>query len=267
MEDKLKLNLDYVPSMLDRDNDFWMIICGPERAGKSTLGKQIAYYLDPTFNHERIGGSSENYIQVVLKEKGKRKAFLWDEAGMGGDAIGFASKENKMMRSFAEIVGYKNHIHILCLPSFYKLSSYFAVDRSAHLIQVVGKPFRKEDGTPDFLKGKFRAWGRRKKNLMYTNYKKRGKLFSEFRDYAGKFNDFSPINEAAYMQKKEELLMQFLPKEKKKEKIDDTELIKELLRRGKSVKEIQSIVNKSHVWIYEQRKRLNLEEEETAGVD
>jgi len=75
----LKSNLDYLEKSLHNDYDLFIAIDGRERFGKSTLGGQIAYYLDPTYNLDRCVFTADQFVDAVANAK-PYQAIVFDEA-------------------------------------------------------------------------------------------------------------------------------------------------------------------------------------------
>jgi len=131
----LKSNLDLLSQSLKKDYDFFIVIDGRERFGKSTLASQIAYYLDPTYNLDRCVFTADQFAEAVEKAE-KFQAIVFDEAhGYLGSRSSMSSFNKKLVKIMTEM-GSKNLIVILCLPNFFELDKYPAIWRSSCLLHV-----------------------------------------------------------------------------------------------------------------------------------
>jgi hypothetical protein len=184
MEDRLKLNLDdkVIPALQQKDKDILLIIDGHEGVGKSYLGFQIARYIDPTFNLNRVVFNAEDFRQAILKAK-KGQVVIYDEAFTGLSARSSLSGVNKVLVSLMMQMRQKNLCVILILPTLFLLDKYAGIFRSKALIHVF-----EVKGT----RGYFRVYNQKLKKLLYLfgsktyNYapkigQGKKKLFTRFR--------------------------------------------------------------------------------------
>ena len=76
----------------------WYACVGDGGTGKTTLGKNICYFFDPTFDNSRIQTTARGIVQQLNKFQkiGSMKALLFDEPD---ESVHFASKEGKLLRS------------------------------------------------------------------------------------------------------------------------------------------------------------------------
>jgi len=183
----LKSNLDLLSQSLKKDYDFFIVIDGRERFGKSTLASQIAYYLDPTYNLDRCVFTADQFAEAVEKAK-KFQAIVFDEAhGYLGSRSSMSSFNKKLVKIMTEM-GSKNLIVILCLPNFFELDKYPAIWRSSCLLHV-------------HQRGRFCFYNYKKKQDLYL----KGKRFYAYNvsaNFHGCFIKFFPLDKEEYENKK-----------------------------------------------------------------
>jgi hypothetical protein len=170
-----------------------------EGSGKSGLGMTSCYYVDKTFNIDRIVFTPNQFMEAVDKAT-VGQAILWDEFVTGGMSTDFMSEIQKALVMKMTMIRKKRLFIFWVMPYFFIVGRYFAVARSRFLLHAY---------TPDGIsRGTFKTWNYDRKRLMYFRGRK------EF-DYCvepyskGTFADFfstypGVINEEAYDNKKEE---------------------------------------------------------------
>jgi len=84
MDARLKKRMDegVIPDLATKDKDCFIAVDGNEGSGKSTLALQIAKYVDPTFNLNRVVFDAETFKEAIFKAK-KGEAIVFDEAFTG----------------------------------------------------------------------------------------------------------------------------------------------------------------------------------------
>jgi len=184
----LKQNMDYLKKSLKNDYDFFVVIDGRERFGKSTLAAQLAHYLDPTYNLDRCVFTADQFSDAVEKAE-KYQAIVFDEAhGYLGSRQSMSSFNKKLIKIMSEM-GSKNLIVIIVLPNFFELDKYPAIHRSSCLINV-----------------------HKRAGFMFFNYKKKkdlylkGKRFYAYNvsaNFHGAFVKHFPLDKEAYQAKKD----------------------------------------------------------------
>lgn len=123
--------------VLRNDRDFVCVIDGEEGSGKSVLAQQLAAYIDPTFNIDRIVFNSDDFIKVIKDPKTKPgSAIVLDEAFSAANNRASLSEVNRSMIGVATEMRQKNLIVFMLLPSFFDLDKYFALWRCRALFHV-----------------------------------------------------------------------------------------------------------------------------------
>jgi len=183
----LKSNLDLLAKSLKKDYDFFVIVDGRERFGKSTLAAQIAYYLDPTYNLDRCVFTADQFSEAVHKAE-KYQAIVFDEAhGYLGSRSSMSAFNRRLIKIMTEM-GSKNLIVILCLPNFFELDKYPAIWRSSCLLHV-------------HERARFCFFNFKKKQTLYL----KGKRFYAYNvsaNFHGAFTKFFCLDREEYEVKK-----------------------------------------------------------------
>lgn len=204
----LKKRLDNIPKILKKNWDCVILIDGPERSGKSTLGMTIATYLYPDFSIKNIVRGLEDAAKRV-DEAPNRSVLFIDEGSLVFNTKDAMTKAQKQLMKIMDVVGQKNMLFIIVLPSFFDLNKTIAVRRSKFLLHVyVDK---------NLNRGKFVYYGEKKKKFLYQMGKKNFGDYSKIKgNFIGNFTDFDALGEE-YQKVKAESLRQTLNEGKKKE--------------------------------------------------
>jgi hypothetical protein len=197
-------NLKLIRRMVHNDRDCVIIVSGDSGAGKSVFAMQIAKYLDPTFNTDKVYFNGQKLItRLVSPDTKKYEAFIYDEAREGLSNRNSMSKMNKLITDcFAEI-RQKNLFVLLLIPDYFDLDMNLAHHRSRYLFYVYEKPNEKlgERGDP-LERGYFRFYSRRSKIRLYIKGKKFHDIDSEKADFHGRFSNIYVVDEENYRELK-----------------------------------------------------------------
>ncbi len=130
-----------------------------------------------------------------------------DEGSLVFNSKDSMTREAKKLQKILDVVGQKNMIFIIVLPSFFDLNKSIATRRSKFLLHVY-------TGN-DMKRGRFTYYGENKKRLLYMVGKKNfGSYNKPKSDWLGNFDDFQlPFDEEYKKLKKKSL----------KESLDGTE--------------------------------------------
>ncbi len=190
-----------VKAMLDNSKDMVMnkdwdrvfIIDGEEGSGKSLLGLQLGFYLDPSLNIDRIVYSGEQFGKAINECK-KNQCIIFDEAFNGLASAGAISSLNKLIVRKLMECRQKNLFIIIILPTIFELQKYAAIFRSKALFHVYA--------TNKGVRGYYRVYNKLNKKLLYLLGKK---LYSYSKPYlrnSSRFYGIYPIDEEEYRAKK-----------------------------------------------------------------
>ena len=180
MEKDLKQNLDFLIKRMNNKWDNALIIDGDERSGKSTLGRQIGYYMacemNLPFSLENIFFDPNGMFDFATKNN--RQIIIWDEAAMGGATDDRFKEIQQLIIKMLITCGKYNHTYIFIIPKIRKLANYIAEDRSLALIRVFA--------INNFDRGHFKSYSRKKKDLLSQWERKNWNKFV-CPDFRGKF--------------------------------------------------------------------------------
>ena len=159
MDARLKKRMDegVIPDLATKDKDCFIAVDGNEGSGKSTLALQIAKYVDPTFNLNRVVFDAETFKEAIFKAK-KGEAIVFDEAFTGLSSRASLSGVNRALVGLMMQMRQKNLFVIMVLPTFFLLDKYVALFRSRALIHVYESGGRR---------GYFKVYNQKKKKLLY----------------------------------------------------------------------------------------------------
>jgi len=257
----LKNALDTLVYNVKNDWGFVIIITGDRmvRTGKLVLAMSVCAYLaekletkydinNVFFDHKEM----INQAQVMPKYS----VIHYDEAREGLAASKHMGKLQQDLMDYFNECGQLNHIFVLVLPDFFSLKEDMAVGRSELLLNV----YRSEDDklrdvygdgklipVSHFKRGQFQLFNRKRKQKLFDMSRaRRQKNYSLVpANGIGSFTNNYPIGEEVYREKKREALSRFA--ERKKDALNERpiksdlirdEIIKELLKDGKTHKEI-----------------------------
>lgn len=183
--------------VLNKDRDFIAVIDGEEGAGKSVLAQQIAAYLDPNFNLDKIVFTSDDFLRTIKDPKTKKGAcIVLDEAFNAANNRASLTEVNRSMIGVATEMRQKNLFILMVLPSFFDLDKYFALWRCKALIHVYFTP----DEDRNYI-----IFPKEQKKFLYLSGKKTysyNKPRSPFPPFT--FPNFYTVDETDYRFKKAE---------------------------------------------------------------
>lgn len=240
---ELKTKLDNGVNIINKNWDLFFLIDGIERSGKSTLGITCASYLADQlgvpFTLDNIAKDSAD-AKEKLEKLPDKSVLLIDEGSLLFSSKDTMRKESKEIEKICNVIGQKNMVFIIVLPSFFRLNDYLAIDRSRFLLHV----YTDENLT----RGKFVYFGETKKRLLYEKGKKFKSYSSPSGDWVGDYPDFDLFGEEYKKIKKDTLFGTFHnKKDKENTKLDKYKLryetaIKQLLRMGFGIHNIEKLL-------------------------
>jgi len=175
-------------------------------SGKSTLAQQIAYYLDPTFDLNRVCFESDDFMKKIYECK-KKQAVIFDEATGGLEIKRTMSSMVIELKHYLLEVRGLNLFIILVLPSIFDMEKSVAIERATCLITTVLDKKGK--------KGIFRFFGEGKKNNLLANDKcRKSRSHKSAHSFWGRFKGGYVVDDAAYRLKKKNMLQRFFNKNK-----------------------------------------------------
>ena len=116
------LLLEVQKRVLTKDRDWVVVIDGEEGVGKSVLAQQIASFLDPEFNLDKIVFHSDDFLKLIKDPKIKKgSCIVLDEAFNAANSRASLTEVNRAMMGVATEMRQKNLFVIMCIPSFFDL--------------------------------------------------------------------------------------------------------------------------------------------------
>lgn len=193
----LEKNLDKIKrQIVKNDLDWFIVIEGYERSGKSKLAKKIAQYFDPDFKIRQFVFTMpqlENLIYDKSHPLKKGQVVIIDEGATAMFKRDAMREENVDGVKTLTTMGHKNLLVIICVPSAFELiESYVMRHRIKTLIKIIRR-------------GKFKAYNRKLIKRVHFNAKTRTWVYPRCA-FAERFT--APDDElwAEYLEKKEEYL-------------------------------------------------------------
>jgi len=200
IDGKQKEKLDYALSQQAKDNDGVIIIGGNEGSGKSAMGGNTMRYVSKdNFDPKRdmIGSDFDDGIQKIQNVK-KGGCLMFDEGNVFFLSTEVMKKEQRDLHKIFSIFRQKNLIVVIVIPSFFRLSSYFALDRSRILMQTYIK---------DGERGFFSYFGDNRKKQLWYKGKRDYNMQAVKPNFRGRFEDCYLLKTEDYQSFKMNTLM------------------------------------------------------------
>lgn len=220
----LKEKLDFALKQQQKDNDVVAITVGDEGSGKSSItGNCMRYVTKDNFNPKRqvIGSGYEEGLEKI-KKANKKDALMFDEGNVFFLSTETMKKEHRELHKVFSIFRQKNLIVFIVLPSFFRLGSYFALDRSRFLIRTY---LRK--GERSF----FEYYGLKRKEKLYRYGKKTHNYSLVKPNFKGRFTKCKDLESEEYKKFKRKTLMDSFKIAKKKKQKTPKQIQREYRKR------------------------------------
>lgn len=207
LDGKLRKCLDHYKKQQNQDNDKLLVIEGSEGSGKSSqMGNILEYMSKGEFDPAKdlIGA---NYLDGLEKiQNAKQGGYLgFDEGNAFFMASETVKKEHRSFHKIFSIFRQKNLFVVICLPSFFRLGTYFALDRSDGLIRTYLK---------DGKRGFFAFYGKSLKDKLYRIGKKTYDVNCVSPNFRGRFTKCVKMENKEYKSFKSETLSTEIEKAK-----------------------------------------------------
>jgi len=201
LDDFLRQKLDNLKDIVYKKNwDGVFIIDGIERVGKSTLGITCAYYLsDGNFSIDNVCADGDEAVRKIETLPDK-SVLLIDEGSLVFNSKDIMKKEQKKLIKILNVVGQKNMIFIIILPSIFDLNKSIAIRRSKFLLHCYTDK--------ELLRGRFAYFGEDAKKVLYAVGKKNYDSYEYPKrslNEIGRYTDFNPLGNEYLEAKKRSL--------------------------------------------------------------
>ena len=201
MDEYLKVNMNVILEEAIPGNwDCVGLVFGKEGAGKTTFAVQICKYLDPTFTHERVVFTPEQFEKACDDAQGE-ESILWDEAITGASIDKQMGSMSKSIVTRLTMIRKKKLKIVILLPYLLMMQKYF-INRCMFSVYIYAKSFSQ--------RGFYKFYNQTQTEFLYNLMKDRfkysyiGAIKQATCSFDGKFNGKFPINEVAYEKKKDE---------------------------------------------------------------
>lgn len=252
----LKKKLDFAKDQVRKDYDVGGLIVGDEGTGKSTFASNIMIYMtDGKFSpKEHIIKDHDEALEKLLSAPDEG-GVMFDEGFLlfySGDVV---TKKQKQLTKIFSIIRQKKLFFLIVAPSFFRIATYFAVDRTRFMCRVYTSPKGE--------RGYFKYWGHRNKKRLFTQHKKDHLYLSP--SFSGRFTKCSLLDEEYKEIKRETLEKAFLEaREMQVKKLNpraiQIEVEKAFIMRNQHLKnkEIAGLLGVSMSRFYELKQELGL---------
>lgn len=196
--------LENVQKIRAKKWDCIFLIDGDRRAGKSTLGLTCAKILQPNLTINNVASGMQDAIEKI-KHLHDGSVLLIDEGSLVFNNKESMNKEQVHLMKIIDVVGQKQMVLIVILPSFFDLHKNIAVAHSRFLLHVYTGA--------QMERGYFAYFGKDKKRTLYTEGKKNfGSYKYPSADFTDRFVDYNPLGQEYLDLKKQSLLEALEPK-------------------------------------------------------
>ncbi|MBU1234994.1 MAG: hypothetical protein KKC77_19075 [Proteobacteria bacterium] len=184
----LRQKLDNIKMIIKKNWDAIIVIDGMERSGKSTLGFACADYMadgNLTLNNVAVDGDD---AMKKCESLPNGSVLMVDEGSLVFSSKDSMTKEQKKLLKIINVIGQKNMVFIIVLPSFFELTKAIAVHRSLFLLHVYTDK--------KLNRGRFTYFGQKGKKVLYDYGKKHFGSYAYPRaNWIGKFKDYDIFGE------------------------------------------------------------------------
>jgi len=254
----LKKKLDFGKKQIKKNNDVVGIVCGDEGSGKSTLaGNVMEYMTDGEFNPitNMIGAEDINSVMAKIEDTPNGGSVLFDEGNSFFLSTETMKKEQRNLHKLFSIFRQKNLFVLIVAPSFFRLNSYFALDRSRFLLKTYLR---------NGERGCFEYYGDKRKSKLYRIGKATHDFSAVAPNIRGKFTKCYALENPEYIEYKEKTLKHIFESFKRQEKKIPTEteikrkLVKDIIKKNKdkSSRDIGELIGLSERRVQQLKKDL-----------
>lgn len=186
-------NLDRAKDLVKKDWDVMGLYDGYEGSGKSVKAMQDAYYLDHSFNLDRVCFDAKKFKKAVLEAK-MYQAAVYDEGFSGLSSREALGRINRTLVKLMAEIRQKRLFILIVMPTFFDLDKNIALWRSRYLIHV----YTGDDNE----RGSFSFYGMNEKKVLYVLGKKTYSYSKPSPVFRGKFTNYYVLDEDAYRKAK-----------------------------------------------------------------
>lgn len=197
VDEPLVKKVENIKMMLKKNWDCVILVDGRERSGKSTLGLTIAKLLDPNLNVKNLARGTMDCIKKIEALPDK-SVMVIDEGSLALSSGDAQRSENRRLLKILDVVGQKNMVFIIVLPSIFDLQKQIAVRRARFLLHVYT--------SADLRRGRYGYYSEKQLPKLYFEGKKKNNTYTQEATWYGRFDDYNPLGEDYFGVKKETLI-------------------------------------------------------------
>lgn len=260
----LREKLDNIKKILKKNWDAVIVIDGMERSGKSTLGFTCGDYLaDGKLTLENVAVDGDDAMKKC-ESLPDGSVLVVDEGSLVFSSKDSMTKEQKKLLKIVNVIGQKNMVFIIVLPSFFELTKAIAVHRSLFLLHVYTDK--------QLNRGRYTYFSQKGKKVLYDYGKKHFGSYAYPRaNWIGNFREYDPFGQAYKEIKKKSLYSALhsgedaLPNDDKQLRVQaqvskiKQHMYKKLKERGMSSAEMADLMGISVTMIREYAQMARLE--------
>lgn len=228
----LKKKLDFAISQQAKNNDVVGIVAGDEGSGKSALaGNMMRYISKDKFDPrtDMVGADYEDGVNKIMNRK-QKGWLMFDEGNIFFLSTEVMKKEQRNLHKLFSIFRQKNLFVLIVLPSFFRLNTYFALDRSRFLVRSYLKK-----GQRSF----FAFYGQKKKKKLWNKGKQYHNYNASDPSFRGRFTICNLLEDEEYKKFKLDTLNRSLQSAIPKKEITPTKVkqhyLHTLIKKNKGV--------------------------------
>lgn len=262
LSNSLRKKLDFGLKQQTKDNDVVGIVSGDEGSGKSSLAGNIMRYISKDkFNPrvDMIGSDYDKGIEII--DRAKKKGFImFDEGNVFFLSTEIMKREQRNLHKLFSIFRQKNLFVLIVLPSFFRLGSYFALDRSRFLCRTYLKGAKR---------GLFAYYGEKAKKKLYREGKREHNVNAVKPLFRGKFSRCYLLESEDYKKFKLKTLMDSVSVAKGKKRRTEFQIKRDLeigfvkTNMDRKNSELAELMQCSEDKIKQIKKRLRAETEDS----
>lgn len=218
LDGRMYEKLLFAKEQLRRNHDTGGLVVGSEGTGKSSLAGNIMRFMsNDTFEPlKQIIKDQEDAIRV-LQECPRGSSLMFDESYLMFSSTEVMQKGQRDLVKIFSIIRQKNLFFLLVAPSFFRINSYFALDRTKFLVRVYTKKMQR---------GYFAWYGSRQKDFLYRMGKKEHNYAVAKPSFRGRFTKCELLENPEYQKIKEQTLFSAFEVAKEKKTLTPREIIR-----------------------------------------
>ena len=246
MDETLTKNLDIIKYLInEKDFDWVHVVTGTEGSGKSTLGTELCYYIDPNFFNKDNVITTVNELKDRFRNAEKGTSILIDEGATMFFSRDSMKKETKEATQLLRGLRGKNCFICICMPDFFALDKYIREHRVCSLSRVVKRG---------------RAWFYSKSKIQYMLQQSHSVFSKNFNrskwsnpNFKHSFPDLEPNVKKKYLEMKEQIMNTYTSKTEKNKAPTKRTIIVSMFKEGYDPKEIARVVKSPLSYVREVR--------------